>query len=309
MKGFRTDLAVERNEIYKNQNNITNIDGVFVEEKNKNESKITRVNITNENGEKAIGKPIGIYTTIDINNIENVDDNKIDEISSILSEELKNVLSKHISDTEDILVVGLGNIYVTPDALGPKVIPEIEVTRHIIKYMPNAMPKDTRPVSAVSPGVLGITGIETVEILKGIVDNIKPKLLIVIDALAAKDIKRISSSIQISDTGIVPDGGVENARKEISQNTLGVPVVAIGIPTVVDLASITNDCIDIFIQNLQQKAMSNETLNDLKEHDNYQEIKEALNVGEYNMIVTPKEIDKLIENMKAIISEGINKAL
>ena len=171
------------------------------------------------------------------------------------------------------------------------------------------MPKDTRPVSAISPGVLGITGIETMEILKGIVDNIKPKMLIVIDALASRSIERISSSIQIADTGIVPGAGVNNTRKEISKNTLGIPVIAIGIPTVVDLASITNECIDLFIESLQEKAMSNSYLNELKEKDNYNEIKEALIPKDYNMIVTPKEIDELIENMSKIVSKGINMAL
>lgn len=175
--------------------------------------------------------------------------------------------------------------------------------------MPKAMPEDTRPVSAISPGVLGITGIETIEILKGIVDNIKPKMLIAIDALASRNIERISSSIQISDTGIVPGAGVENTRKEISKKTLGIPVIALGIPTVVDLASITNDCIRIFIEDLQQKALSNDALNKLKDTDNYEQIKEALNVGQYNMIVTPKEIDELIENMKEIVAKGINQAL
>ena len=171
------------------------------------------------------------------------------------------------------------------------------------------MPEDTRPVSAISPGVLGITGIETMEILKGVVDNVKPKLLIVIDALASRSIDRISSSIQIADTGIVPGAGVENKRKEISKKTLGIPVIAIGIPTVVDLATVTNECIDIFIENLQEKAMSNDYLNKLKEKDNYEDIKEALVPKDYNMIVTPKEIDKLIENMSKIISKAINMAM
>ena len=171
------------------------------------------------------------------------------------------------------------------------------------------MPEDTRPVSAISPGVLGVTGIETMEILKGVVQNVKPKLLIVIDALATRSIDRISSSIQIADTGIVPGAGVENTRKEISKKTLGIPVIAIGIPTVVDLATITNECIDIFIESLQEKAMSNDYLNKLKENDNYEEIKEALVPKDYNMIVTPKEIDKLIENMSKIVSSAINMAM
>ncbi len=310
MYNFRTDMALERNEIYKEQNNIkSNVDGIEVEEEEKLGTKISRVSVVNENGEKAIGKPKGIYTTIDISKMKGITDERIEEVSNVLADELKEIIKRHVNETEDILVVGLGNIYVTPDALGPKVVPEIEVTRHILEYMPNAMPDDTRPVSAISPGVLGITGIETMEILKGIVDNIKPKLLIVIDALAARSVERISSSIQISDTGIVPGAGVDNTRKEISEKSLGIPVIAIGIPTVVDLASITNDCIKLFIQNLQEKAMSNTALNELKSQDNYEEIKEALNVGEYNMIVTPKEIDELIESMKDIVSRGINIAM
>ena len=155
----------------------------------------------------------------------------------------------------------------------------------------------------------GTTGIETAEILNGIIENIKPKLIIIIDALASRSIDRISSTIQISDTGIVPGAGVGNTRKEISQKTLGVPVIAIGIPTVVELATLVSDGIDIFIDNLQEKAESNEYLNNLQKTDKYDEVKEALNVGEYNMIVTPKEIDDLIENMKDIVARGINIAI
>ena len=307
MVNFRTDMAVERNDMYKKQNG--QIDGVEVQNEEKENIKITRVKITNEEGEKALNKPKGNYITLDIKNIKTIDNEQIEKISDNLAEELRKIIKEHISDTEDILIVGLGNLYVTPDALGPKVVPEIEITRHILEYMPKAMPEDTRPVSAISPGVLGTTGIETIEILKGIVENVKPKMLIVIDALATRSIERISSSIQIADTGIVPGAGVNNTRKEISQKILGIPVIALGIPTVVDLASITNDCIDLFIENLQQKAMSNDYLNKLREQDNYEEIKEALVPKDYNMIVTPKEIDKLIENMSKIVATGINMAM
>ena len=307
MVNFRTDMAVERNDMYKKQNG--QIDGVEVQNEEKENIKITRVKITNEEGEKALNKPKGNYITLDIKNIKTIDNEQIEKISDNLAEELRKIIKEHISDTEDILIVGLGNLYVTPDALGPKVVPEIEITRHILEYMPKAMPEDTRPVSAISPGVLGTTGIETMEILKGIVENVKPKMLIVIDALATRSIERISSSIQIADTGIVPGAGVNNTRKEISQKILGIPVIAVGIPTVVDLASITNDCIDLFIENLQQKAMSNDYLNKLREQDNYEEIKEALVPKDYNIIVTPKEIDKLIENMSKIVATGINMAM
>lgn len=310
MYNFRTDMAVERNEIYKKQNSLAEgIDGIENANKIIRDIEISKVKITNENGANALGKPVGNYITLDVKEIKNADEERIEEIAEIMADELRTVIGEHVSDTDDILVVGLGNRYVTPDALGPKVVPEIEVTRHILEYMPKIMPEDTRSVSAISPGVLGITGIETMEILNGIVQNIKPKMLIVIDALATRKLERISSSIQIADTGIVPGAGVNNARKEISINTLGIPVIAIGIPTVVDLATITNDCINIFIENLQQKAMSNSTLNELKEKDNYEEIKEALIPKDYNMIVTPKEIDKLIDNMSEIVARGINKSL
>lgn len=310
MYNFRTDLALERKDIYQKANNLNQIDGVeSTEEKINEKLKVTRVEITNKNGEKAIGKPIGNYVTIDMKNLKLAEDEDIQKASEVVANELKKIIELHTDKHGDILVVGLGNIYVTPDALGPKVINEIDVTRHIIKYLPQFVDDNTRPVSAISPGVLGTTGIETIEILKGIVDNIHPKLLIAIDALASRSIERISSTIQISDTGIVPGAGVGNTRQEISPKTLNIPVVSIGIPTVVELATLVSDGIDIFIDRLQDKAESNEYLNRLQQNDKYEEVKEALNVGDYNMIVTPKEIDDLIENMKDIVARGINFAV
>lgn len=310
MYNFRTDLALERRDIYQKLNKLQKIDGVeSTEEEIDNNLKVSRVKITDINGEKALGKPIGNYVTVDVKKLKLAGEDEIQKTSQVLSEELKKILDLHTNKQEDILIVGLGNIYVTPDSLGPKVINEIDVTRHIIKYLPQYIEEGARPVSAISPGVLGTTGIETVEILKGIVDNIHPKLLIVIDALASRSIERISSTIQISDTGIVPGAGVGNTRQEISEKTLGVPVIAIGIPTVVELATLVSDGIDIFIDRLQEKAESNDFLNKLQQNDKYEEVKEALNVGEYNMIVTPKEIDDLIENMKDIVARGINFAI
>lgn len=311
MYNFRTDLASERRELYKKANSLENeIDGIESQKEEINENiQIERVKIINENGEKAIGKPIGNYITIDIKKLKIAQDEDIQKSSEILSNELRSIIDTHIDKQGEILVVGLGNIYVTPDALGPKVINEIEVTRHIINYMPQYVKEGTREVSAISPGVLGTTGIETLEILKGIVDNIHPKLLIVIDALASRSIERISSTIQISDTGIVPGAGVGNKRAEISKETLGIPVVAIGIPTVVETAVLVNDCLDLFITELQENAESNEYLNKLKEEDNYERIKDALLPKDYNLIVTPKEIDDLIENMSNIVASGINNAV
>lgn len=311
MYNFRTDLASERRDIYKQANRIENeIDGIESQEEEINEKiKVERVKIINEAGEKAIGKPIGNYITIDIKNLKIAQDEEIEKAAEILSNELKKIVDLHVDSQGEVLVVGLGNIYVTPDSLGPKVINEIEVTRHVIKYLPQYVEEGTRMISAISPGVLGTTGIETVEILKGIVQNIKPKMLIVIDALASRSIERISSSVQISDTGIVPGAGVGNTRNEISSKTLGIPVIAIGIPTVVETAVLVNDSLDLFIQKLQNEAKSNDYLNKLKEEDNYEEIKEALLPNDYNLIVTPKEIDDLIENMKDVVAKGINQSL
>ena len=310
MYNFRTDLADERTNIFKKNNNIVdNVDGIETNVREEGNIKITEVKVTNGNGANSIGKSVGTYITIDINKLKLATDEEIENYGNILSEELKKLINKHVQKQDEILVVGLGNIYVTPDSLGPKVINEVDVTRHILKYMPEALEEGTRAVSAISPGVLGTTGMETLEIVNGIVNNVKPKLIIVIDALASRSIERISSSIQLADTGIVPGAGVGNNRKELSQNTLNIPVIAIGIPTVVDLGTIIDEGLDIFIGKLQEKAESNEYLNKLKEQDNYEEIKEALAPNDYNMIVTPKEIDDLIENMKDVIARGINYAV
>ena len=307
MYNFRTDLALERKDIYQKANKLNEIDGVeCTEEKIDDNIKVSKVKIVNKNGEEALGKAMGNYITIDVKKLKVAGDDEIQKASEVVANELKEMINLHTEKQGEILVVGLGNIYVTPDALGPKVINEVDVTRHLIKYLPQYVEEGTRPVSAIAPGVLGTTGIETVEILKGIVENTKPKLIIVIDALASRSIDRISSTIQISDTGIVPGAGVGNTRQEISESSLGIPVISLGIPTVVELATLVSDGIDIFIDRLQEKAESNDYLNQLQKEDKYEEVKEALNVGEYNMIVTPKEIDDLIENMKDIVARGIN---
>ena len=311
MFNFRTDLALERRDLYRKANKIENeIEGIETEEEEINDKiRTSRVKVINEKGVEAIGKPIGNYITIDIKNLKIATTEDIQSFSEVLTKELKTLIQKHANNKDDILVVGLGNIYVTPDSLGPKVINEIDVTRHILEYMPEAIPENTRPVSAISPGVLGTTGIETLEIIKGIVENIHPKLLIVIDALASRSIERISSTIQLADTGITPGAGVGNTRKDLSKDTLGIPVIALGIPTVVEAATIAADSLDLFIQKIQEEAKSNEFLNKLQEEDKYELIKEVLAPEDYNFIVTPKEIDDLIENMKDVVARGINFAV
>ncbi len=307
MYNFRTDMADERKDIYKKANNLDQIPGIETSENIISENlKTNIVKIINQDGEKAIGKPIGTYVTIDIKNLKLATDENIENASNVVKDELKKIIDSHCEPQDEILVVGLGNQFVTPDSLGPKVVSEIDVTKHFLKYTPQFVEEGTRSVCAIAPGVLGTTGIETSEIIKGIVNNIKPKMLIVIDSLASKSIERISSTVQISDTGIVPGGGVGNAREELSEKTIGIPVIAIGVPMVVESAVLVNDCLDLFIGKLQDEAKSNDYLNDLKEQDNYEEIKDSLNPTGYNMIVTPKEIDDLIENMKDVVARAIN---
>lgn len=311
MYNFRTDLADERRDLYKKANKIENeVDGIEAEEEQITDKiKVTRVKITNEQGEQAIGKKQGNYITIDIQKMNIITEEEALKASETLANELKKLVENKIQSKEDVLIVGLGNEEVTPDALGPNVVKDIEVTRHIINYLPQYIDENARPVSAIAPGVLGTTGIETLEVIKGVVDNIKSKLLIVIDALASRSMERISSTIQLSDTGIVPGAGVGNTRKELTENTLGIPVIALGIPTVVETAVVVNDALDLFIEKLQQEAKSNDYLNQLKEEDNYEQIKEALLPKDFNFIVTPKEIDELILNMSEVVARGINMSM
>lgn len=310
MINFNTDMADERRDIFKKANKLEEIPGIETESIDEGDNiKTNRVKIIDKQGEEAIGKPIGTYITIDIKDLKIAEEQEIQKASEIVTKELKELINKHIDKEGEVLVVGLGNIYVTPDSLGPKVVNEIDITRHLIKYAPQYLEENARPVSAIAPGVLGTTGIETMEVIKGIVDNIKPKLIIVIDSLASKSIERISSTVQLSDTGIVPGAGVGNKRDEISENTLGIPVIAIGVPMVVDAATIAADSIDIFIEKLQDEGNSNDYLNKLKDEDKYSVIREALIPKEYNLIVTPKEIDDLIENMKDVVARGINFSL
>lgn len=308
MVNFYTDLADERREIYRKANQLdTEISGVDTEEEQINENiKTYRVKITNEEGAKAIQKPIGNYITIDVKNLKIAEDEEIQQAAEVVTRELKALFDKHIDKQSDILVVGLGNESVTPDSLGPKVVSQMDITRHLLKYAPQYLEPNARPVSAIAPGVLGTTGIETAEVIKGVVDNVKPKLIIVIDSLASKSTERISSTIQIADTGIVPGAGVGNTRTEISENTFGIPVIAIGVPMVVDLRTIMNEGIDAFVTELQNKAQSNAYINNLKESGEY--LKETNEEQFNNMIVTPKEIDDLINNMRDVISRGINFA-
>ena len=234
----------------------------------------------------------------------------MDSVSKVLGKILKKLAN--VKKEDKVLVVGLGNWNVTPDALGPKVIEGIMVTRHLSQVMPEFMEEDMISVAAISPGVLGTTGIETVEVIKALVENIKPSLIICIDALAARRIERLNKTIQISDTGISPGAGVGNHRKAINKEELGVRVIAVGVPTVVDASTIANDTIDMVLDNLINEAEEGkEFYNMLKNVDKDAKkvlIREVLNPYVGDLIVTPKEVDLIIDSLSKIISNGINIA-
>ncbi len=299
MLDFRTDLADERlNECIKDGK----IDGISSEDVDLGGTlKVTKVKVLNENGKRKIGKEIGNYITLVIKNIETVTNEELEKISGIISEQLKDLIKNYNS----ILVVGLGNIDTTADSIGPKVIKDINITRHLKKYAPEFVDIKTKEISAIAPGVLGTTGIETQEIIKGIVEKVKPECIIAIDALISRDISRLFKTIQISDTGIVPGAGVGNARKEISQKTMGVPVIAIGVPTLVEAATIVADSIELIANQFNEFK----ELKEATKEDKYRLIKAVLEPSKYNLAVTPKEVDSLVDNMKLVIADGINKVL
>ena len=282
---FRTDLADERLEICKNNLNGVKSQKVIVSDN----IQINRISIENEEGSKLLQKKEGKYVTIDFKNVNIIGENEFEEMKKIFFDEL----SKLMNFEKSFLVVGLGNRNTTADSIGPKVVENLNITRHIIKYAPELIPKETKEISAIAPGVLGTTGIETQEIVKGIIDKIEIDGIIVIDAVCSNNIDRLLKTIQINNTGIIPGGGVENARKEISKETMGIPVIAIGVPTVVEAATIVTD-----------------TLEKINDEFNYEEehsiIKNVLKNSELNYAVMPKEIDDLVDNLKEIIANGIN---
>ena len=310
MVNVRTDLAIEANKIYK-ENNNKDADGISVTEQKVDESTVTWVKVLNEDGAKKINKPMGNYITIDIPEFTVYDGELMDVVSKTLGVTLKNFMN--ITENDSVLVVGLGNIHVTPDALGPKTCEKIMVTRHLKEVMPEYLEQGITISSAISPGVLGITGIETVEIIESVVKRINPTVVICIDALASRSTKRVNKTIQISDTGIVPGAGVNNKRKEISEKSLGAKVISIGVPTVVHASTIASDTIDVVLDELiKQSKQGQEFYNMLKNLDKEEKdrlIHELLSPTPFDMIVTPKEIDISIECLSKIIANGINIAV
>lgn len=318
---IRTDLAIELVEKGSTTRQIGNV-------------KVTSITLDEEKG-KQINKKAGSYTTIEFPDITDYDNKE--QIKTIFTEELKKLLNTiNINDQSTCLVIGLGNEKSTPDAIGPLTIENTIVTNHLYVY--GQLEDGFRRVFALSPGVMGETGIETSDLIKGIVDSINPDFVITVDALAASSIERVNKTIQMTDAGINPGSGVGNKRKEISKDTLGVPVIAIGVPTVVDAASIVNDTIHYMYKNFAYTKANIDNpagklmlkVNYLKKDVNIEEddkknlfglvgsltneevrslIYEVLNPVGYNLMVTPKEEDFIVEKIADVISGGINGAL
>lgn len=309
----RTDLALEAvemaTELLKGS-----IEGVATDTLQDEGIKITRLQVLDHIGSKAIGKMIGHYVTIEVPELRNGDTTLQDRVATHMAKEFEQFLARlEISKDAKVLIVGLGNWNVTPDALGPIVVENVMVTRHFFELMPNEVAPGYRPVSAISPGVLGITGIESSEIVKGIIDQSKPDLVIAIDALASKSIDRVNTTIQIADTGIHPGSGIGNKRKGLTYEDLGVKTIAIGVPTVLYAATIVNNTIDLMRAHLEKENGDNDRifglLNQMSEQDRLTLVKEVLDPVGHNMLVTPKEIDEFIEDIGNIIASGLNAAL
>lgn len=305
---IRTDLAIENYEyLCEIAQEIT---GAETQETTKNDIKITTVKIDTDEAQKALGKPKGKYITIEMPDMQTSEREEYEKMCIALADELRPLLN--LKKGQTVLVAGLGNWNITPDSLGPDVVSKIMVTRHLFCYMPESMSDSLRSVCAISPGVLGITGMETGEIIKSVCEKIKPDAVIAIDALSSRSVDRISRTIQLCDTGISPGAGVGNKRKELSQNTLGVPVIAIGVPTVIDAAQIARDSLTGSIRNILKQTDNNT--------DKYKAFYSFLEEAEENVndflpdnlgafFVTPKDVDSLIEKTSKIVANGINLAL
>ncbi|MCK8815912.1 GPR endopeptidase [Natroniella sulfidigena] len=305
-----TDLAVESRNIAIERTG-GEISGVTLDETEIDHAKITRVEVLNEQAGQEIGKTPGNYVTIESEHFRSGDRQIHEYLSGVMADELNNIMNSlslgQNNGGETILVIGLGNWNTTPDALGPKVSHHLLVTRHLYDDAPQDSKEGMRSVCSLSPGVLGLTGIETAEIIRGVVDRVQPQLIIAIDSLAAQESSRLASTIQISDTGIYPGSGLGKQRIGITEQDMGVPVIAMGMPTVINSVNIVNDTINHLANN---QNVSGEVQQMIQQTDvSEQLIGEILQPFLGDLIVTPKGIDKLIGDMSRVIAGGINVAL
>ncbi|MBO5468570.1 MAG: GPR endopeptidase [Lachnospiraceae bacterium] len=299
MRG-RTDLAVEmKEEIQRDEP----IHGVHVMTKNNGDTDIKEVRIVveNEQGAMQLGKPVGTYITLESEQLRRADE----EFHKPMMEVLARHLRQFVGNKKRIMVAGLGNREVTPDALGPFVIDNLYVTRHLLK---EGIITHSVEMSAIAPGVMAQTGMEAVTVLKALIDEIKPELLIVIDALAARESDRLNKTIQLADTGITPGSGVGNHRDAINEESVGVPVLAIGVPTVIAVPTIVNDAMDVLVEAIGKQSAKN-VLKKFNEEERYQLACEMVTPYLEDMFVTPKDIDEAVKRISYTISEAINQAV
>ncbi|MBP3700348.1 MAG: GPR endopeptidase [Lachnospiraceae bacterium] len=312
----RTDLAVEETEKRREEGSPA-FPGVTIQEFSEHEEQVhvTRVVIENEAGAQALGKSVGTYITLDTASMDQNDGESHRQISQVLADQLNQLLQPLCPDgPPSILAVGLGNADVTPDALGPRVLGNLLITRHLTtgQFASPTFSTDSASVCGIVPGVMAQTGMETAEIVKALADQIHPDMVLVIDALAARSVSRLGTTIQLTDTGIRPGSGVGNHRHSLTQESLGVPVIAIGVPTVVGAAAIVTDTLDALIDALRQETHTQsvaDTLHHMNSDEKYALIRELLEPRFGPMFVTPKDIDETVKRISFTISEGINMAL
>ncbi|MDP2891542.1 MAG: GPR endopeptidase [Bacillota bacterium] len=286
-----TDLAMEAREA------AGEIKGVeFYKEQPIEGITLTRVKVVSEEGARDIGKPIGNYITIEAPQLRSGDPELREHVAQALAAEIKKMLPE---GSGPVLVVGLGNWRITPDSLGPKAVEQTFVTRHMLQFIPDKVDKRIRPVCAMAPGVLGITGIESGEVVRGIVQSIQPKAVIAIDSLASMKTERLATSMQIADTGIAPGGGIGNKRPGLNRENLGIPVIAMGVPLVVYAAQIVADAIEAAVSG---GAVGPQTLA-------LDRVQRAAQDRMGDMVVTPKEIDELVEDASKMVADALNLAL
>lgn len=290
---IRTDLAMEARELH------PELRGVEEENFVQDGISVSCITIAAPDAAEALGKRMGKYITLDAPDLTFKPTGLFDLVSRELARQLV-FLMQRIPASAPVLVVGLGNRAVTPDSLGPRVVDSVFVTRHIKQYMPDAVPETVREVSALAPGVLGVTGVETMEIIRGVAEHTKPAVIIAVDSLASRRAARISTTIQLTDTGISPGAGIGNNRTGLNEETLGVPVIAIGVPLVVYAGTIARDTISLIADETgrheEEEGMKELADKVIREH-----------IGE--LIVTPKEIDTLVADMTKVVADGINRAL
>lgn len=312
----RTDLALEERESFPGDGG--EIAGVELHEWEQKETgiRITEVVIQDERGAKNMGKPVGIYLTLEAPELAKKDEDYHKEVVEELSRQLIQIFKRHKIEmkTASILVVGLGNSAATPDSLGPRVLEHLQMTRHLnLEYGDDFCKSRQYPIlSGITPGVMAQTGMETAEIIKGVIQETEPDAVLVIDALAARSVHRLGVTIQLSDTGIHPGSGVGNHRNSLTEETFGIPVFALGVPTVVGAAAIVHDTVGAMVEALKNgtgTAGYAESIEAMKPEEQYELIRELLEPQLGPMYVTPHNIDERVENLSFTISEAIHGAL